>query len=54
MNAYSIYVIVHVQMWYMCAQPYVDQIKKISILFICFLKWFVSPMFFKVFQVDFV
>ena len=37
-----------------CAQLYVDQIKKIFVLFTCFWKWFVSPMFFKVLQVDFV
>ena len=54
MNAYFICVIVHVQMWCVCAQPYVDQTKKIFILFVCFGKWFVSPMFFKAFQVVFV
>ena len=37
-----------------CAQPYVDQIKKIFVLFTCFWKRFVSSMFFKVFQVNFV
>ena len=45
MNVYFICVIVHVQMWCMCAQPYVDQTKKIFVLFVCFWKWFVSPMF---------
>ena len=54
MNAYFICVVVHVQMWCVCAQPYVDQTKKIFVLFVCFWKWFVSPMFFKVFQVVFV
>ena len=54
MNAYFICVIVHVQMWCVCAQPYVDQTKKIFILFICFWKWFVSLMFVKVFQIVFV
>ena len=47
MNAYFICVIVYVQMWCMCAQPYVDQIKKFFVLFVCFWRWFVSPMFFK-------
>ena len=54
MNAYFICVIVHVQMWYMYAQPYVYQIKNIYVLFICFWKWVVSPIFFKNFQVVFV
>ena len=54
MNIYFIYVIVHVQMWCVCAQPYVDQTKKIFVLFVWFWKWFVSPMFFKVFQVVFM
>ena len=36
----------------MCVcSTYVDQIKKIFVLFVCFWKWFVSPMFFKVFQI---
>ena len=52
-NAYLICVIIHVQMWCVCTQPYVDQIKKIFILFVCFWKWFVSPIFFKIFQVIF-
>ena len=54
MNTYFIYVVVHVQMWCVCAQPYVDQTKRIFVLFVCFWKWFVSLMFFKVFQVVFV
>ena len=54
MNAYFICVIVYVQMWCVCAQSYVDQTKKIFVLFVCFWKWFVSLMFFKVFQVVFV
>ena len=54
MNAYFICVIIHVQMWCLCAQPYVDQTKKNFVLFVCFWKWFVSPMFFKVFQIVFV
>ena len=54
-NAYFICVIVQVQMWCVCAQPYVDQTKFFFfVLFVCFWKWFVSPMFFKVFQVVFV
>ena len=31
-----------------------DQTKNIFVLFVCFWKWFVLPMFFKVFQVVFV
>ena len=54
MNAYFICVVVHVQMWYVCVQSYVNQTKKIFALFFCFWKWFVSPMFFKVFQIVFV
>ena len=54
MNAYFICVVVHVQMWCVRAQPYVNQTKKIFVLFVCFWKWFVSPMFFKVFQIVFV
>ena len=54
MNAYFICVVVHVQMWCVCAQPYVDQTKKIFVLFVCFWKWFVLPLFFKVFQIVFV
>ena len=54
MNIYFICVIVHVQMWCVCAQPYVDQTKKIFVLFVFFWKWFVSRMFFKVFQIVFV
>ena len=54
MYVYFICVLVHVQMWYVCTQPYVDQTKKIFVLFVCFWKWFVSPMFFKVVQVFFV
>ena len=54
MNIYFICVIVHVQMWCVCAQPYMDQTKKIFVLLVYFWKWFVSPMFFKVFQVIFV
>ena len=54
MNTYFICVFVHVQMWCVCAQPCVDQTKKIFVLFVCFWKWFVSPMFFKVSQVVFV
>ena len=50
MNAYFICVIIHIQMWCVCAQPYVDQTKNIFILFVCFWKLFVSPMFFKVFK----
>ena len=41
-------------MWCVCAQPYVDQTKMIFVLFVCFWMWFVSAMFFKVFQVVFV
>ena len=48
-NAYIICVIVHDQMWCVCAQPYMDQTKNIFVLFVCFWKWFVSPMFFKLF-----
>ena len=48
------FMIVHVQMWCVCAQPYVDQTKKIFVLFVYFWKWFVLPMFFKVFQIVFV
>ena len=54
MNIYFICVIVHVQMWCVCAQSYVDQTKKIFVLFVCFWKWFASPMFFKVFKIVFV
>ena len=54
MNIYFICVIVHVQMWCVCAQPYVVQTKKIFVLFVCFWKWFVSLMFFKIFQIVFV
>ena len=54
MNIYFICVIVYVQMWCVCAQPYVDQTKKIFVLFVFFWKWFVSRMFFKVFQIVFV
>ena len=42
MNVYFICVIVSVQMWYVCAQPYVDQIKKIFDHFICNWKCFLS------------
>ena len=38
MNIYFIYVIVHVQMWCVCAQPYVDQIKKIFCSFCLLLE----------------
>ena len=54
MNAYFICMVVYVQMWCVCAQPYMDQTKKICVLFVCFWNWFVSPMFFKVFQIVFV
>ena len=55
MNVYFICVVVHVQMWCVCAQLYVDQIKKIFVFFfVCFWKWFVSLIFFKVFQIVFV
>ena len=51
MNAYFICVVVHVQMWCVCALPYVDQTK---IIFFFFWKWFVSLIFFKNFQIVFV
>ena len=54
MNTYFICVVVHVQMWYVSAQPYVDQTKIFFVLFVFFWMWFVLPMFFKVFQVVFV
>ena len=50
MNVYFICVIVHVQMWCVCSQLYVGQTKKIFVPFVFFWKWFVSLMFFKVFQ----
>ena len=50
MNAYFICVVVHVQMWRVCAQSYVDQTRKIFVLFVCFRKWFGSPMFSKFFK----
>ena len=53
MNACFICVIVYVQMWCVCAQPYVDQTKKIFVFFVCLWKWFVSPIFFKNFQIVF-
>ena len=42
MNAYFICMIVRVQMWCVCAQPYVDQTKKIFDCFICIWKCFSS------------
>ena len=52
MNAYFICVVVHVQMW--CVICGSNQKDFFFVLFVCFWKWFVSPMFFKVFQVVFV
>ena len=36
MNAYFIFVFAHVQMWCLCAQPYVDQTKKFLIVLFAF------------------
>ena len=42
MNVYFICVIVRVQMWCVCAQPYVDQTKRFFYHFICIWKCFSS------------
>ena len=42
MNAYFICMIIHVQMWCVCAQLYMDQTKKIFDHFICIWKCFSS------------
>ena len=47
MNAYFICVIVHVWMWCVCTQPYMDQTKKIFDHFICIWKCFSSLFVFK-------
>ena len=47
MNAYFICMIVHVQMWCVCAQSYMDQTKKIFDHFICIWKCFSSLFVFK-------
>ena len=49
-NAYLICVIVHVQMWCVCAQPYVDQTKNIFVLFVCFGSDLYHPYFSKFFK----
>ena len=53
-NPYLIYVIVYVQMRCVSAQPYMDQTKKFLVLFVCYWMWFVSHMYFKIFQIVFV
>ena len=47
MNAYFICVIICVQMWCVCTQPYVDQTKKIFDHVICIWKYFLSLCVFK-------
>ena len=47
MNIYFICMIVHVQMWCVCAQSYMDQTKKIFDRFICIWKCFSSLFVFK-------
>ena len=53
MNTYFICVIVHVQMCCVCAQPYLDQTKKIFDFFVCMWKCF-SSLFVSRFCIYFV
>ena len=50
MNAYFICVFVYGQMWYVCSQPYMDQIKKILFFLFASGKDLYHPCFSKIFK----